>query len=111
MLMSPHLAGAADTSLGLIHYEWYFVVDGNLSQSLVEVRSGHLVFESSNWLNYDCSNIFLRISSCLHNVPDFIEAAVLLSSVLVLELSHWVLHLWERCSGPVIGGNFLEINS
>lgn len=109
--MSPHLAGATDSSLSLIYNEGYFVINSDLSESLIEVGSGHVVLECANWFDNNGSNIFSHISSLLNNLSNFIKASIFLSSIFMFKLSHGVSHLRERSSWPVKSWNTLEVYS
>jgi hypothetical protein len=109
--MAPPLASAADTSLGLINNEGDLVVKSDLSQSLVEVRSSHVILESGDWLNNDGSDILLLVSSVLDDLTNLLKAAVLLSAVLMLMLNQRVFHLREGSAWPVESGHTLEVHS
>lgn len=111
VLVAPHFSSGTDTGLGLINYEGDLIVQSDLSQSLVEVGSGHVVFEGRDRLDNDSSDILLLGSSSLDDLTDFIEAAVLLSTVLLLVLNEGILHVGEGSSGPVESGNALEVHA
>lgn len=111
VLMAPHLASAAYACLGFIDNEDDLVVLGNLSQTLVEVGSGHVISECGDWLNDDSCHVLASVSPLLHDISDLLKAAVLLGSVFDLELSHGIANLGEGGSGPLISRHILEIHS
>ena len=111
MLVCPHLTGCTDTCLGLINNKNDLVILGNLSQSLIEVWSGHVILKSRNWLNDNSSNIFLLIPSCDDSLSDLLKTSIFLSFVFVFKLYHGVSDLRERSARPVECRHLLNIYS
>lgn len=109
--MCPHLASGANASLGLIDDKDDFIILSDLSQSLVEVRCGHLVLKGGDGLNNDSSNVLLLISPCHNGLSDLIQASILFSSILMLELCDGVSDLGEGSAWPVKGRHILHIHS
>ena len=99
VLVCPHLAGCADTGLGLIDHKDDLVILDDLSKSLVEIWSGHFVLKGRDWLDDNRCNILLLIPICDDGIPDLLKASILLGFVFVFKLSMGYLILGKEARG------------
>lgn len=109
VFITPHFASATNAGSSFINNEGNLVVQGDLSKSFEVVWSGDVVFERSNRLDNDCSNVLFSLSSLLDDISDSLKASIFFSSVFMLVFSDWVLDLGERSSWPVKGWGVLEV--
>lgn len=111
VLVSPELTRRTDAGFGLVNNEGNSKFLGSTTDLSVEIWSGHLVIEGSDWLDNDSTDMLARVTALLDNVLVGLDASVLLSSVLVLVGGNWELQLRERSSWPVECGQTLKVDS
>lgn len=109
VFMWPHLSTLSNSNLRLINNKGNSFICSQLSKLLVVSRCGLSVFNSSNWLNYYCSDCsilcFLRHNYllCCFNTSLFF------SSILVWIMLIWVLYLWQWGNRPVISRSIVSV--
>ena len=100
VLMCPVLSRGSHSGLCLINNEWNSLIHGQVSKSLVEIWSSHLISKTADWLNDHGSDSISLRSLGGNNVLDHINTSILLGSILVFELGEWVFQLRILTLGP-----------
>lgn len=103
VLMSPPLSSDSHSCSGFVHNESDSVLGCNFSQLLVEVRSCHGIIQVGDWFDNYSTHVWACRFWGSDLIPHSVETSVFFSFVLVFELWHGVLCLWEGRELPVVG--------